>query len=419
MTAILRERGKDYLFPAFFSFSKKERDTCKATLLTVDHSLLSEATERVQAECILFASDHDELYDTLRVLQRISEYQDVSVKKCTIGNVHIIKDAQNDPVSNERELCKLFIDTFRINRFATDVHVEDCGLPSQVIKHLIDQLRGCNDLTKLVLSKLEFPDNLGDVIASMSSCEIVQLNGTLEKGRLLAGLSHSFMLKILEINRCTLSDQVSCLFGDSDHPGFRQLEKLSLVDTKLRKVDLKSISSAVANGKLPLLNSLDLSGNVLTDCIRDLLGSSNQSRVLCLKHLYLSNAKLSKNDLDSIAVAVQCDKLRKVELLDLSDNVLKDILSTLIPLNVHPGYKSLKRLNVSNCKLSTSHIKSVMIAFRFGKLPNLRTFQKFPQRVSHEWLSDFLITDHPACRVAVSLDLQKKGLHEADIKSYF
>ena len=116
--------------------------------------MLSEATERVQAECILFASDDDELYDTLRVLQRISEYQDVSVKKCTIGNVHIIKDAQNDPVSNERELCKLFIDTFRINRFATDVHVEDCGLPSQVIKHLIDQLRGCNDLTKLVLSKL-------------------------------------------------------------------------------------------------------------------------------------------------------------------------------------------------------------------------------------------------------------------------
>ena len=141
--------------------------------------------------------------------------------------------------------------------------------------------------------KLEFPDNLGDVIASMSSCEIVQLNGTLEKGRLLAGLSHSFMLKILEINGCTLSDQVSCLFGDSDHPGFRQLEKLSLVDTKLRKVDLKSISSAVANGKLPLLNSLDLSGNVLTDCIRDLLGSSNQSRVLYLKHVYLSNAKLS------------------------------------------------------------------------------------------------------------------------------
>ena len=120
--------------------------------------------------------------------------------------------------------------------------------------------------------------------------------------------------------------------------------------------------------------------------------------------------------MDSIAVAVQCDKLPKVELLDLSDNVLKDILSTLIPLNVHPGYKSLKRLNVSNCKLSTSDIKSVMTAFRFGKLPNLRTFQNFPQRVSHEWLSDFLITDHPACRVAVSLDLQKKGLHEADIK---
>ena len=81
-------RGKgERLFVPSDRFIFLQRDTCKSTLFTVDHSLLSEATDRIQAECILFAIGNDELYDTLRVLQRLSEYQDVSAKTFVIDDV--------------------------------------------------------------------------------------------------------------------------------------------------------------------------------------------------------------------------------------------------------------------------------------------------------------------------------------------
>ena len=298
------------------------------------------------------------------------------------------------------------------------MHVKDCILPSQVVKHLMDQLRGCNDLRNLVLSQLEFTNNLCDVIASLPSLESVKLSGTLEKanGRLLVGLSHSHMLKILVINGCTLSGRVSYLFGDQDHPGFRQLTCLSMVDTKLYRVDLQSISSAVTNGKLPLIDSLNLSNNVLTDCLADLLGDSDQPRFLCLTRLYLSSTKLSKGDIKRIAVAVKYCRLPVIDSIDLSDNVLPDIMSTLVGQTDHPGFRSLTKLKATNCKLSVSDVKCVMTALRLGKLPNLKAFRDFPQ-ISYEWLHEFLITDHLACPVAVILDLENKGLGETDIKA--
>ena len=305
-----------------------------------------------------------------------------------------------------------------ISRFATDILVVDCILHSQVMKHLVDQLRGCKNLRKLVLSPLEFPDNFDDIISSLSSLETVVLSGTLEhaNGCLLAGLSHPHMLNVLSINGCTLSGQVLHLFGDQDHPGFVQLKALLMVDAKLDKVDLKGICTAVSNDKLPLLWVLDLSGNVLTDCLADLLGGSGEPRFLCLAHLCLSNTKLSKRDMDSFASAVNYCKLPAIESVDLSDNVLTDIMSTLVGQTDYPGFRSLTHLKVTNCKLSTSDVKCAMAALRLGKLPNLGTLEDFPQ-VSHEWLSDFLITNHPACPEVVSLDLEKKGLSGADMKA--
>ena len=479
------------------------RDTCDSTLFTVGN-----LSKRVQAEGILFADGNDQLYDTLKVLKHVSQYQDVFVKVFAISEVDInmtlddpvgdedtvdpaillleimetrvhagndnddtsvvhflelclsVMRSESDPleriqtlnhmvsnapanIANDQTLqvmkdamrpklnlvnnleisdsvksfCKLFTETVRISKFATDVRVEDCLLPPQVMKHLINELRGCNDLRELVLSQVEYNDELGDILTSISSLETVQLSGSSEKvsDHLLAGLSRSHLLKILEIYGCTLSDRVSYLFGNHDHPGFWQLKELTMVDAKLGKVDLKSISTAVTNGKLPLLESLNLSCNVLTDCITYLLGNSYQSGFLCLEQLYLLNVELSKNDLDCLAVAVHCDKLPKVEVLDLSCNVLTDILSTLIPLTDHSGFKSLKKLSVMNCKLSSSDVKNVLTAFRFGKLPNLETFNDFPG-ISHELLSDFLTTSHPACPVVVGLNLRQKGLGVADVK---
>ena len=490
--------------PSLLFIFPDERKTCQSALFAVDHSLLH---KRVQVECILFSNGNAKLYDTLKMLQRISEYQDVSAKTFTICDIYTIPE---DPVGDEgtvdptslllemikarvggsnenddssvvqflelcqaimssesdtaeitqtlnymvtnvaeniatdptvqvikdairpklnfinkaeipdsvRSLRKLFIETFKISRFATDILVVDCILHSQVMKHLVDQLRGCKNLRKLVLSPLEFPDNFDDIISFLSSLETVVLSGTLEhaNGCLLAGLSHPHMLNVLSINGCTLSGQVLHLFGDQDHPGFVQLKALLMVDTKLDKVDLKGICTAVSNDKLPLLWVLDLSGNVLTDCLADLLGGSGEPRFLCLAHLCLSNTKLSKRDMDSFASAVNYCKLPAIESVDLSDNVLTDIMSTLVGQTDYPGFRSLTHLKVTNCKLSTSDVKCAMAALRLGKLPNLGTLEDFPQ-VSHEWLSDFLITNHPAGPEVVSLDLEKKGLSGADMKA--
>ena len=230
-------------------------------------------------------------------------------------------------------------------------------------KHLIDQLRVCNKLKVLVLSRLDLPDDLGEIIASLTSLEHVELNGRLEKssGCILAGLSHSHRLKTLNIHCFTLSGQISCLFGNQDHPGFMQLEEMHMKESKLGKVDLQNICSAVNNDKLPLLGSLDLSGNVLTDCLSDLVGGS---RFLSLTHLNLSNTKLSKEDMDCFAAAVKYFRLPIIESVDLSHNILTDIMSTLVGRTDHPGFRSLIRLQVTNCELSTRDVKCAMAALR-------------------------------------------------------
>ena len=67
--------------PSLLFIFPDERKTCQFALFAVDHSLLH---KRVQAECILFSNGNAKLYDTLKMLQRISEYQDVSAKTFTI-----------------------------------------------------------------------------------------------------------------------------------------------------------------------------------------------------------------------------------------------------------------------------------------------------------------------------------------------
>ena len=455
-----RKGKRERLFiPSLHFIFPDVRATCKSTLFTIDQSLLF---KRVQAECILFATGNDELYDKLRVLQRVSKYQDISVKTFIIRDIYTITD---DPVSDQgtvdptslllemiearvdgsnedddssvvqflelclaimssesdptetteilnhmvanvdeniakdptvqvmkdvirpklnsinkveipdsvKAFCKLFIETVIMSRFVTYVHVVDCMLPSQVTKHLIDQLRGCNDLRELVLYQLEFPDNLGDTMASMSSLEAVRFSGTLEKdNRLLAGLSHSHMLKILVINGCKLSDQVSYLFGDQGHPGFRQLVELSLVDTKLRKVDLESISSAVTNGKLPLLHHLNLSENTLTDCLSDLFGSSDCPGFSLLETLQLENTKLSKEDLIAVFEALRQDKLpilRNIKVLPLN---LTDYLDDSLIAAHHPLFPYRKSMILKNCNLSVNTIRNICTSVRDGKLSNLK-----------------------------------------------
>ena len=93
-----KRKGERLFIPSLRFIFPSGRLMCKSTLFNVDHSLSSEATERVQAECILIAHDNEELYDTLRLVQRISEYQDVSVKSFSIEGVYLITD---DPVSDE------------------------------------------------------------------------------------------------------------------------------------------------------------------------------------------------------------------------------------------------------------------------------------------------------------------------------
>ena len=68
----------------------------------MDFSLLP---MRTQAECVIFAEGNDQMYETLRVLQNVREYQDVFVKIFNIAGVFmtcdvpIVDDDTTDPTA--------------------------------------------------------------------------------------------------------------------------------------------------------------------------------------------------------------------------------------------------------------------------------------------------------------------------------
>ena len=128
-------------------------------------------------------------------------------------------------------------------------------------------------------------------------------------------------------------------------------------------MDVRSLSSAVAFGKLPVLKHLSLSCNTLTQCLGDLFGCVFPR----LRRLYVNNAQLCGIDMKSLCKAVEDGKIPKLKVLNLSDNNLTDTVADLLATD----YLTLKKLWLCNSRLSEGDIISLSAAFREDKLKGL------------------------------------------------
>ena len=93
---------------------------------------------------------------------------------------------------------------------------------------------------------------------------------------------------------------------------------------------MNSLSKAVHQKKLSQLKALDVTGNILTGCIAELVGDRSHPGFTCLKELVLQQCGLNGNDLASLGNAISEGKIPSLESLYLSENTLTDCLGKLL-----------------------------------------------------------------------------------------
>ena len=137
----------------------------------------------------------------------------------------------------------------------------------------------------------------------------------------MLGLRNCQHLEMLELNGNTLTDTVENLFGDSNHCGFPSLTFLHLSATKICAADLEAIAEATRNCKLPALKQLDLSDNILSGSTEHLVVVEYPS----LEILWLDKTQLSKADVRSLSEAVHEGRIPELKDLNLADNTLTTV----------------------------------------------------------------------------------------------
>ena len=138
--------------------------------------------------------------------------------------------------------------------------------------------------------------------------------GTKEITALLQARQLKCLVK-LELTHVTLTNHVADLLGS----GFPSLVRLDLSSAKLNRTDVDALTRV----RWPSLKILDLSKNILTSCVGELLGISTsteqQTKFPCLQDLNLSSCNLSGFDLEALCTGLRNGRLSQLRKLDVHD----------------------------------------------------------------------------------------------------
>ena len=188
----------------------------------------------------------------------------------------------------------------------------------------------------------------------------------------------AWRLHTLNLSNNTLTDSMSKLLAYE----FERLHMLVLEDTKLSISDVQALSIAKRKGKLPLLKTLNLSKNTLTDTLHDLFEARFarlddplelfRSKFIRLETLLLEDTKLSISDARALFTVVREGKLPGLRTLNLSKNTLTDTLHDLFEARF-TVLETLQSLLLEDTKLSVNDVQALSAVVRDGKLPGLRT----------------------------------------------
>ena len=226
--------------------------------------------------------------------------------------------------------------------------------------------RDLSTLQTLNLSQNTLTDSLGLLLAEeFESLHTLLLEDTklsatdVQVLSTAARQSYSQRLQTVNLSQNTLTDSLGFLLANE----FECLHTLFLEDTKLCASDVQALSTAASDGKLFRLTTLNLSKNILTDTLPDLLKGDFR----LLETLLLEDTKLSVSDVRALSTAVQEGKLKRLETLDLSKNILTDVMCDLVKCT----FEYLKELFLVATKLSVSDVRALSMASWLRELKTL------------------------------------------------
>ena len=194
------------------------------------------------------------------------------------------------------------------------------------------------------------------VLLGLSRCRLLE--------KLYFGVG--YMRDTAHVLEVVLSGGLKFLF---DEEGLPAMTKLILRGIKLNRTDACRIAQAVQNGQLPKLQELRLTDNTLTGCFTELLAPP--SGFTCLQKLAMGGTSPSREDLRVISEAVADGKLPALKEWSLSNNCLTGCLGDALGGPEHPGFSSLEGLILWKSKLHAGDLSSMSRAIMNGKLPCL------------------------------------------------
>ena len=334
------------------------------------------------AEMSLSAIGTDSLNNALKKIQKIQRYQTVTIVFLNLCSLWFEKPwiSKPDDVTLCDQIKNAFLNTIKLNKNTSYLRLFLGNMFKSVLEYLAQELHGCEGMKFLSLDGAEnnFPIELGESIATMTSLEMVELRDlTLTSNiceAVLRGLSACSRLKSLRIGNNVLTDCFHYLFMESNHYGFPCLKELEITKAELSTGDLSSLAIAVSGGKLPQLKKIDLSGNMLTDKVGILMGFPKRQCIVyqCLQALRFAKCTLNQTDVRSISQALAGNQFPKLQSLNLGYNTLTNCIIDLFGAEVDSSFPSLIELDLSCTQLSARDLRTLSRAFSHRVMSNCK-----------------------------------------------
>ena len=293
------------------------------------------------------------------------------------------------PESQAKSPIPLFTEKLKLDEGTEVVNIYQMNMSADVFQHLMEQFTKCRNLKKFTLTDVSVNDDQDDIIHRMFSNHpglphLTDLTLGLENmsnfdiETLFQMVRYKMArLRELQLSSAKLTDKLELLLNRDS--SFHCLQVIKLLFTELSHADLCSLSTAVAEGKLPKLKVLSVANNKLTGYLWNLFKYTEFPR---LENLDLSETQLNKADIKSLGTAFQIEKLLQLKNLELSGNNLTDSMQDLLGDVQHTGLSSLQTLGLVDIYLTESDIEALCQGYRSGKLRNLKTISLSPISLS-------------------------------------
>ena len=188
-------------------------------------------------------------------------------------------------------LERVMLRTLNFSTKMTSLRMALCTLPASVWDRLVKQLHGCNTLVVVDLdSTKHIPVQFCKTLSTTTSLRRVNLEHCIMSSDvshiLLSSLRHCKHLVEVNLSGNTLTDCIRELLGPA--VVFPKIETLNLSHTRLSVEDVINLEQIITSTNMPKIKELDLSNNTLIDSLKEFLLPSLE--VLNLKDTSLSRA---------------------------------------------------------------------------------------------------------------------------------